>query len=278
MEHKGHIRVEKLPAQRRAMTMDLLLERQAVTVQELSAHIGASASTIRRDLEYMTKAGYIERTHGGALLQKKELATFEPDAAIARQTARPQKTAIAKLAAQRVDPGQCVIFDSSSTVAETARSVLDRRIPLTAVTNDLVIAQHLCDARHVNLIVVGGTIRPGSTTLVGSPGEVFMGTIHVDVAFIGVHTVSGNIFTESSLEIAAMKRSMIGAARKVIVLADSRKFCTPSFATICEATRVDEIITDDGIDLDLIEQFNSIGVTLTVAPVEAGENLADRGE
>jgi len=268
MEHRGSARVEKLPEQRQAMIMGLLLERQAATVQELSAHLGASMSTIRRDLEYMTKAGYIKRTHGGALLQKNEFVTLEPKAEIARQTARTQKTAIATLAAQRVEPGQCIIFDSSSTVAGTVRPVLERHIPLTAVTNDLVIAQRLTDNRNINLIVAGGTVRPESTTLAGAPGEEFLSKIHVDVAFIGVHTISDYILTETTLEIAAMKRAMISAARKVIVLADSSKFRTPAFATICEATMIDEIITDDGIDPALVDGFCSIGVTLTM--VKAG--------
>lgn len=278
MESRGPARVEKLPAQRRAMIMDLLLERQAVTVQEFSTHIGASTSTIRRDLEYMTKAGYIERTHGGALLQKKELTTFEPEAAIARQTARTQKTAIAHLAAQRVEPGQCVIFDSSSTVAATLESVLERRIPLTVVTNDLVIAQRLTDSAHVNLIVTGGTVRPGSATLVGAPGEGFMKTIHVDVAFMGVHTISEDILTETTLENAAMKRTMIDAARKVIVLADSSKFCTPAFATICAISNIDEIITDDGVDPSIVERFNQIGVPLTLTQVDNDEIYADHAD
>jgi DeoR family transcriptional regulator of aga operon len=242
----------------------------AASIQDLAMALGASSSTVRRDLDYLTERGYIERTHGGAIIQSAPTTRFEPEASIAAETARRQKSAIAQIAARRLSRGQSVLFDASSTVRETARVISALNLPLTAVTNDLACALLLSNAASIHTIVTGGAIRPGSTTLLGSPGQDFLGGIHVDVAFIGVHTVSGGTFTETSLEVAAMKKRMIGAARKAIVLADSRKFGGQSFCEICAAGEVDEIITDDELPESVRREYDAMGIALTIAPTGEG--------
>ena len=54
-----------------------------------------------------------------------------------------EKVAIGNLAATRIEPHQSVVFDCSSTVREAARAVIEQGIPITAITNDIVVAQML---------------------------------------------------------------------------------------------------------------------------------------
>ena len=268
-------RVELIPAKRRALILERLKREGAAAIQELADAVGASASTIRRDLDHLVKRGALERTHGGALLQRTEHATFEPEIAIAAEFARRQKDAIAAAIAAELHAGQSVIFDSSTTVLAVARAVVARRIALTAVTNSLAIALVLADNPAVHLVVPGGTLRPGSMTLVGRPGDAFLETIHADLALLGTHAITGTMLTETSMEVAAMKRAMISAARRVIVLADSSKFTTPSFCTICDAIDVDEIVTDDDVDPALLAGLEAAKVPIRIVPVprlEAGSS------
>ncbi len=81
-------RVELIPPKRWALILERLKREGAAGIQELADAVGASASTIRRDLEYLERQGALERTHGGATLQRTELATFEPDLAIAALSLR----------------------------------------------------------------------------------------------------------------------------------------------------------------------------------------------
>lgn len=269
-ERATSTRVDRLPAQRHALILERLRIDGIASIQDLAAALGASLSTVRRDLDYLTERGYVERTHGGAIIQSAPTTRFEPEASIAAETARAQKVAIAAVAAQRLSFGQSVLFDASSTVREAARAICALDLSLTAVTNDIACAMLLSNAASIHTIVVGGAIRPGSTTLVGLPGQDFLGSIYADVAFIGVHTISGGTFTETSLEVAAMKKRMIGAARKVIVLADSRKFGGQSFCQICTADDVDEIITDEELPMATRREYDAIDVQLTIAPAIAG--------
>jgi DeoR family transcriptional regulator, aga operon transcriptional repressor len=263
-------RVDILPAKRRAMILEHIRDQKAASIADLAAALGASASTVRRDLDYLEERGYIERTHGGAVVQSQAPTRFEPEASIANETAGRQKAAIAVVAFGRLSKGQTVLFDASSTVRAVAALVAQGDIPLTAVTNDLSGALILSSNPLIHTIVTGGTVRSGSATLHGSPGMDFLTGIHVDIAFIGVHSVSREDFTETSLEVAAVKQRMITAARKVIVLADSGKFGVTSFCKICPIHAVDEIITDSALPGSVLKEYRDL-LQVTVAPSKSGE-------
>ena len=136
-------RPELIPAQRRAFMLEHIRKRGAASIQELAEAMGASLSTVRRDLEHLEQRGYLERSHGGALIQKQLQSTFEPEAAITAEFDRPEKESIGLAAAATLHSGASVIFDSSSTVLAAARASVERDIALTAVTNDLGIGQAL---------------------------------------------------------------------------------------------------------------------------------------
>ena len=258
-------RVELLPAQRHALILGALKNVSAASVQDLAERLGASISTVRRDLLYLTEQGYVDRTHGGAVIRRRPMARFEPEATLAAEMAKRQKEEIAALGASRIEANQSVIFDASSTVYAAARRLAEAQITFTAVTNDLRIAALLSSAKSISTVVTGGTTRSGTMTLTGEPGHAFLRGVHVDVALIGVHTISGGSFTETSLEVAAMKRLMIASASRVIVLADSSKFGPPSFCEICGIGEVEEVITDADATTEQIETIRDFGTRCTVA-------------
>jgi DeoR family transcriptional regulator, aga operon transcriptional repressor len=257
-------RAEFIPAQRRAFMLQHIRKRGAASIQELSQATGISLSTVRRDLEHLEERGYLERSHGGALIQKQIQSTFEPEAAITAEFDRPQKESIGRAAAAAVHSGASVIFDSSSTVLAAARACVERNITLTAVTNDLGIGQALSASSRCRVIVLGGTLRAGSLTLIGEPGESFLSNLSADVAFIGTHAISWPALTETSLEAAAMKRAMIAAARRTVLLADATKFGAAAFCRICELTAIHEVVTDDRADPDEIARLRDLGLGVTV--------------
>jgi DeoR/GlpR family transcriptional regulator of sugar metabolism len=261
-------RVEIIPAKRRAMILEQLRADGAASIHDLAARIGASVSTIRRDLDQLTESGYLERTFGGAQLATVPLATFEMEPSIVAQIALPQKRAIGAAAATRLQNRESVIFDGGTTVLEAARCVVQHGLNLTAVTNGLDIAQLLATSPNVNVMVPGGTVRAGFPTLVGEPGKEFLKSVHADICLLGIHAVTGNLLTEASLEGAAIKRAMIQAARRRILLADSSKFQPAALCTVCELSEIDEFITDDDVSGEQLAALRALNVSVTVVPVE----------
>ncbi|MGK9167621.1 DeoR/GlpR family DNA-binding transcription regulator [Inquilinus limosus] len=264
-------RVEIIPAKRRAMILDHLRVNGAASIQELADAIGGSQSTIRRDLEHLVEGGYLERTHGGALLLQPLRASFERETSLNAQLRHAQKAAIGAEAARRLNPHESVIFESSSTVMEAVRAASGRNLPLTVVTNSLEIALFSAQVQTWRVIMPGGTIRPGFSALVGEPGESFFATVHPDVLFTGAWAVTGNLLTDATLEVASLKKAMVQSARRTIVLVDSSKFAAPAFSTFCELSAIDEVITDDGISPEHLASLRSFDVKVTVVSTREAE-------
>jgi len=270
-------RVDMVPAKRRALILEHLRINGAASIQELADTIGGSQSTVRRDLEHLVERGYLERTHGGAHLLQPMRATFERENSLNAQLQRAEKIAIGREAAKRLSAHDSVMMDSSSTVMEAVRAAAERDLPLTIVTNSLEIADFAADVKSWRVIMPGGSIRPGYRHLAGEPGEKFIATLHADLCFSGASAITGTLITDSSLEVAAIKRAMIASARRSIVLADSSKFTAPNFCTTCDISEVDEIITDSGVREEMLTPIRLAERCITiVAP--AGTDWPPRGD
>jgi DeoR family transcriptional regulator of aga operon len=256
-----------IAAQRRALILDYLREHGAGSIVDIADAIGTSRSSTRRDLDFMAQDGTLVRSRGGAIISERHRTTFEPPRSVGARTSQPQKMAIGQTAVKLLNPSESVIFDSSSTVLEAARAAAARNLRLTACTNDLGTAQVLSASPHLQVVVLGGTVRPDSLTLTGDPGLGFLDRLHVDVALVGIHSLAEARLSETSIEVAAIKRRMIDSAARVIVLADSSKFAHPAFCDVCGLDNIDVIITDDGVAPAQRDAVRDAGVELIIAPV-----------
>ena len=259
-------RVALIPAQRQAMILEMLQTDGTASVQQFADAIGASVATVRRDLETLESKGFVDRTFGGASLRARALMRLEPGYAVSKHIHHEEKVAIGHLAATRIEPHQSVLFDSSSTVREAARAVIERGIPIAAVTNDLVVAQMLSGAPSVKVMVLGGNIRPGSMTISGAPGEEFLAGVTVDLALLGAHAMTADGPSEVRIEKTRMKQLMAERARSVRVLADHTKLGDASTFRICPIDAVDELITDWKADPGSCQALRDRGLTVTIAP------------
>jgi DeoR family transcriptional regulator of aga operon len=258
-----------IAAQRRALILEHLRREGGDSIAALAQTIQVSPSTIRRDLDFLVRGGYILRSHGGAVLNEPQRTTFEPRREIVAHVAHAAKAAIGVRAAELLEPGQSVIFDSSSTVYEAAKAVVARKLRLTACTNDIGTASVLAGSQSLQLVVLGGTNRPGSLTLIGDPGLSFLERLHADVALIGIHSLFGERLTETSIELAAMKRRMIECATRAVVLADSSKFKHPAFCDVAPIASVHAVITDSGIGDLQRRALTDAGVELIIVEAAA---------
>lgn len=257
--------INLLPAQRRQRIIEFLRRHGAVTLAQLEQALGVSVSTLRRDLDTLAERGEIDRTHGGALLRHQDYSTFEPDRHAASALAASEKAAIGRTAAEQLQPRQSVIFDSGSTVLEAARAVVARGIALTAVTNDLAIAQILGASAQIQVHVLGGVLRPGSPTLVGDALMQSARLIQADVLLCGAHALTDGLISETSAEVAAAKRALIRAASVRRLLVDAGKFRPRAFMQVAPMGEFDEVITAGEVPADEVERLEGLGVKVTLA-------------
>lgn len=258
-------RSDIIPAQRRNLILELIRQKGVISVHELSDITGVSLPTIRRDLDWLSKTGAVHRSHGGATIKTTPGTTFEPDHHIASRIARDEKTTIGRMAAEKLQDNQSVIFDSSSTVYEAAHQVVEKGLKLTAVTNDIRIGELLAGNPSIHLLVTGGSLRPGSFTLIGEPGTSFLRNLHVDVALMGIHAINGSSCCDTSLDVAYAKRYMAAAAKQVFVLAHAAKFGHVAFFEAFDVNDKFEIITDRALPAWLYRNLEEKGAKVTLA-------------
>src|SRR5919107_1281574 len=106
--------VANLSQQERMQEVLRLLEtRDAVHVAELSKAFAVSEVTVRSDLAELARQGMVARVRGGVRPLQRGQSELGFDFRLRLEVERKQ--AIAKAAAARVDEGQAIALDSSTT-------------------------------------------------------------------------------------------------------------------------------------------------------------------
>ena len=208
---------------------------------EIADHLAIGTATVRRDLERLAREGRLVRTYGGAALGARGLAGPEAGEATA------QKRAIGAAAAGMVSDGQTIVISSGSTTLELARRLTTRR-RLTVITNTLDVAEVLIDCEGIELIVLGGVVRPRMHSLLGHLTELAANELRADTLFMGIPAISleHGLMSDHMPEILG-DRAMRRMVREVVVLADSRKFERVAPAYVFGLEEVTTIVTDSGI-------------------------------
>lgn len=257
-----------LAAQRRQRILEEVRRVGGVRVSELTALLGVSDMTVRRDLERLGNEGLLEKVHGGATALPQR-AGEEPgfEAKSVRELA--EKHAIAEVAARLVEPGSAVGVGAGTTTWVLAQHLLAVE-DLTVVTNSIKIADVLRE-RH-DVVLVGG-VRTPSDALVGPVADQALRSLHVDVVFLGCHGMAPVGLTTPNLAEAETNRAFVRAARRLVVTADSSKWATVGLMTFAGLSEVDVLVTDDGLPDDarrvLADRVDALEVVRTAAPAVA---------
>jgi DeoR family transcriptional regulator, fructose operon transcriptional repressor len=242
---------------RQERVRELVRSRGVARVAEIGRELGASAATIRRDLEALEGRGALRRVHGGAVSVESRLD--EPLFDDKRSIAAREKHRIAVEAASMVHEGDTVYLDGGSTVLELAR-LLASRTDITVVTNSLRAAIEL-SGRGPRLILIGGELRRLSQTVVGPLTQPLLEQLHVDIAFMGTigFALEDGMTTTDAGE-AHTKKLAMARADRVVLLADSSKAGKILLARAGDLRDADVLITDPGLDAAFVRGLRKLGV------------------
>jgi len=251
------------PMQRLEAIRRELLRADEVSIDDLAGRFDVSGMTVRRDLELLESRGDVIRTHGGAALARR--LTFEFSFRDRQNTNSRQKSQIAQRAAGYIRDGQVVILDTGTTTLEIARQVIGLR-NVTVITTSLAIVSALQFAAGVRIVLLGGFLRGGSPDLHGPLTEQNVETFRADVAFMGADAVDldGNTYADD-LQVINLDRKMAANAAQVIVVADSSKFGRNGMCRVFSPEDYDSIISDSGIDKDILKRCAKRGIRVDVA-------------
>jgi len=241
-----------LARQRQALILDRVRQEGAVRVADLVRELEVSDMTVRRDLEILHEQGLLEKVHGGATAPSR-LTSYEPAFTIKSALQQAEKAAIAAEAASMVQPGMAIAISAGTTTYALAGRVAE--IPgVTVVTNSLRVAEvlHASGRRDQTVILTGG-VRTPSEALVGPFAIAQLRTVHLDLAFMGVHGMDAKAgFTCPNLMEADTDRALIEASRRLVVVADHAKWGVIGIASIARLDQADVLITDAGLDAEAL--------------------------
>ena len=249
--------------ERLSLILERLSQTGSVGVSGVAAELGVSTASVRRDLQLLEEQHLLSRTHGGAVANA---TVYELPLRYRSGSHKDEKRRIAAVAAERVDDTVATVgMTGGTTTTEVARRLADR-LGLTVVTNALNIASDLALHPDIKLIVTGGTARSESYELVGPLAESTLADLNLDIVVVGVDgiSVAGGLTTYHEVE-AATNRTMIGRARRVVVVADGSKVGKLALARICDIEQVHELITDASADDAELARLEAAGVTVTRA-------------
>jgi DeoR family transcriptional regulator, aga operon transcriptional repressor len=235
---------------RREQMLAFVQASDFVRVSDLSARFGVSEVTVRGDLDALAKRGQIRRIRGGAMphdLLHQERPFEEMQGARVNE-----KIMIGRTAASLVSHGETVILDVGTTTAAVARALVQRKdlYDVVIFTNALNIALALEPAiPRLSVVVIGGTLRPMQHSLVDPLGGLMLERINAHTVFLGCNGIDphGGV-TNINLPEAAIKRRMLQAARRRIIVADGSKVGARELAYLCSIDEIDLLITDSSAD------------------------------
>lgn len=233
--------------ERRARIVDMVNTYGTASVGELMDALGASESTIRRDLGHLHRAGLLRRVHGGAT----KLSTFEVVLANTSLESRQfehmeEKHAIGTHAASLIGPEDFVFIDGGSTADCLVDAITETNA--TYLTNSLPLAQKL-HAKGCRTFLPGGEVSPISEVLVGSDTVDHIRKCHFTIGFWGTNGADPkNGFTTPGLGEASVKQISLEHTLRPYVICDSSKFKTISlikFADFDQATIITDRLGDE---------------------------------
>ncbi|MEV7523563.1 DeoR/GlpR family DNA-binding transcription regulator [Streptomyces sp. NPDC091371] len=238
----------QLAHQRRALILDAVRRDGAVRVADLVGRLGVSDMTIRRDLDALARSGAVEKVYGGAVAAAGTRG-HEPGFDAKSDLEGAAKAAIAEAAATLVEPGSVVAVSGGTTAHAVAARLLG--VPeLTIVTNSLPVAELVRAAGGdpgngaPTLLLTGGSPTP-SAALVGPLADLVIGSLHVDLLFLGAHGVAEEAgLTTPNLMEAQTNRALVASARRVAVVADHSKWGVVGLSGFAALDRADWFVTD----------------------------------
>lgn len=175
-------------AERKKIIKRYLIENQKVSVAKLSDLLEVSEVTIRRDLELLEKSGFLQRTHGGAILAEEPIASssisLHKDPEILEQQEEIASTAI-----NLVSDYDILMLTDGQTNLQIAKK-LTSKTGLTVLTNDILIALEFSSSPTNKLIMLGGDLY--NNAVYGQLSQNNLNNFSLKHVFIDVDGISLN--------------------------------------------------------------------------------------
>lgn len=218
--------------------LNILKKQRQVSNKILKSNLNVSESTLRRDLDYLEKRGYIKRVHGGAVLSNIEFEEKSYDKNVV--SCIESKIKIAKKASKEIFDSKYIYLDGGTTINQ-----LIDYLPkdCTVITNGFMHLEKL-GKNNIKTIFLGGNFKTRTNVVIGEQTLDNLLKYNFDLCFIGANGYCNGEFTTHDPNEAIIKNTAIKRSKRSIILLDRSKFGKVYFSKICNIEDVD-LITEE---------------------------------
>lgn len=251
-------------ATRHLKLLDILNHNGFVRVDELSEWLDVSPGTIRRDLEYLSRKGLLQRKHGGAQVGSLPLNSLpERDFMEKGMINTEEKRRIARKALELVADDDILFVNSGSTTLHFIEALKDSRVKV--FTNN-AWAVSCKKGPGLELMILGGEYREHSRSFIGIMTLEAIKNIHSNITFLGTNGISlDKGLTTAVQQECSINQSMIENSNgKVVVLADHSKIGRVSNFVSTSLEEIDMLITDSKAPRELLQKIGDAGVEVVI--------------
>lgn len=231
---------------RAGQLLEMLRQRESLTVEDTVELMGISEATARRLFSRLEEERKLIRFHGGVRLPELPMSSYS--FLVSSVHAVAEKQQIGEFAATLVRSGESIFIDAGTTTLRMAEALAARCragevTELTVVSNSLAGIVALSSACRV--ILLGGECRPDRFDLVGGLTRGNLEKFRFDCAFFGLDAASSNgALMTTDAETAEINALFIRNSTRAVALADAEKFERTSLLTFATLEEIDAVITD----------------------------------
>ena len=249
---------------RHQFILELLQKQSSVQVSDLSEQMEVTPKTVREDLEKLEEKGLLRRIHGGAVSPNDQTDSMLP-LQFPNTKHLNEKEAIAIHALRYISQNDVIALDAGSTTLEIAKRLPN--MPLTVLTNDLLIIREIISKEQIQLVVPGGYRH--HNVLVGNDALDWLTRLNVQKLFVsatGIHDKFGlSVFTS---ELLNLKKAYLSEAKEIYGVVDSSKFDRAALLTFAALQDLHVLITDDGLSDEQFHRYEGGSVKIERAPTK----------
>lgn len=239
-------------------------ERQQTILTEVELHnrilltdiaetLDVSIDTVRRDVKELDAEKKLRKVHGGAI----SLGFTTNSARNTNIYALEDKTTIAKKAITMLKEGAVIFIDGGTTCLEMTR-LIPEALQLTCFTISLPVAMELSKKPNITVIYIGGQIAKEAQISIGANAIHNLSEIRVDFSFIGTGYVDATYgLTEFDWDIVQIKKAVIKASKKTVLLSISEKLNSQHRYKTCDINAINTMITELAPENEILTAFKN---------------------
>lgn len=243
-----------LTEERFAKILSILESMGSVTVQQLMTQLGASESTIRRDLNTLDAEGKLTKVHGGAILKHGMYSTRDDEVLTRKEKNKEAKIKIAKYAAGLIGTGDFVYLDAGTTTELMIDYIEQKQI--TFVTNAISHAKKLAE-RGFTVYLLGGEFKAVTEAIVGEEAVTTLEKYNFTKGFWGTNGVSVQKgFSTPEVKEAMVKKKSMESCKECYILADESKFNQISSVTFAPFEAA--VVLTTGLEKQTFQKYKNV--------------------